>query len=721
MHMSGMYVCTSITPRIQTSIFEFIMKRLGASLASFLFVGSPNSIAASYLQRNLRILSADEGGRYSREDEPFEGSAVNMESFHEQTPRVNLFIDPLMTEGLVDKSPPIQEAEMDRSASFRGFYSRFDGNDRHSLDPPRERDVFTFAGAPSVSSIAKFLANITTDGALNVAGSFQNNALKALETSNPDLDPTNPADQNEIISRYGLNTLYFATQGANWTNATGWTTARNPCTTWHGVVCNEGVIEGLVLPGNNLANDVKLPIEFAGIPSEVSAITSLTTFVVAQNLLSGFLPTHFGRLTSLKTLNMSDNFFQLTPFPDDWVTLTNLGILDLDLNALSGTIPTGVGALTSLSFLDYSRNLLNGAVPTELGNLIKLQVLRLQRNKALEGFPSSVGLLSALTELNVRFNNFDKALPDIFGALSNLEILDLGDNFFADAVPSSIFTLIKLKRLNLDLNEFANVFPTNLNLPVIEGMNIFSMLDPQLEVATLPTAFFGLSTLTSLNIGGNGFVMLPSLSSLSLLQVFEANKNLFSGGIPTSYALVPTLNVLNLGSNFLNSSVPSEFGLLTNLLRLDLTANKITGVLPSELGMLTSLTSFGTGLNPKLEGSVPTTFASLTNLVGLSMDLTNITGPIPTFLGNFKNLTSLYLNSTELTGIVPSELGTLTKLLTLFMQNSNLNGTIPTALGSLQALRTSPISDIRLFPNFSHKLSPLFFPMQKKLISKEIP
>jgi Leucine-rich repeat (LRR) protein len=704
------------------------MKRLGASFAS-LFVVSPNSIAASFLPRNLRILSTEEDGRYGGEDDqPFEGSPVKMgSSVHEQTPRENLFIDPVVTEALADvsplfTSPPIVEAERGRSASFRGFSSIFEGSDRYAIDPPRERDVYTFAAAAPVSATAKFLANITTDGALNVAGSFQNNALKALESSNPNLDPANPADQNEIISRYGLNTLYFATQGATWTNATGWTTALDPCTAWYGVVCNEGVIEGLVLPDNNLANDLKLPIDFAGIPSEVSAITSLTTFIVTRNFLSGYLPTHFGRLSALNTLRMSDNFFELTPFPNDWVTLTNLGILDLELNGLSGTIPTVVGALTILSYLDYSQNLLNGAVPTDLGNLINLQVLRLQGNKDLQDFPSDLGLLTALTELNVRFNNFDKALPDIFGALSNLEILDLGDNFFADVVPSSIFSLTKLKRLNLDLNEFADAFPTTLNLPVIEGLNMFNMLDPQLQVATLPTAFFGLSTLTSLNIGGNGFVLLlPSLSSLSLLQVFEANNNLLSGGIPTSYALVTTLNVLNLAGNYLNSSVPSELGLLTNLTRLDLTSNEITGELPSELGMLTSLTSFGTGLNPKLEGAIPTTFASLTNLVGLSMDLTNITGTIPTYLGNFKNLATLYLNNTELTGNVPSELGTLTKLLTLCMQNTNIKGTIPTALGSLQALRTSLNSDMWLIPICPLKSHCCFSHSQKKWISKEIP
>ena len=102
-----------------------------------------------------------------------------------------------------------------------------------------------------------------------------------------------------------LMALYNSAGGASWTNNDNWGSTTEPLNTWFGVeVDGNGNVTELALPGNNL---------------------------------SGPLPAALGSLTSLTTLDLSDN--QLSGTIPDLTTLTQLQTLDLSDNQLSGTIP----------------------------------------------------------------------------------------------------------------------------------------------------------------------------------------------------------------------------------------------------------------------------------------------------------------------------------------------------------------------------------------------
>ena len=58
--------------------------------------------------------------------------------------------------------------------------------------------------------------------------------------------------------------------------------------------------------------------------------------------------------------------------------------LDLSANALTGSIPSGLGNLSNLSIIGLARNSLSGPLPTSLGNLSGLTRLSLRDNTGVE-------------------------------------------------------------------------------------------------------------------------------------------------------------------------------------------------------------------------------------------------------------------------------------------------------------------------------------------------
>jgi hypothetical protein len=87
------------------------------------------------------------------------------------------------------------------------------------------------------------LTPITPEDVLNDPSTPQGMAFDYLANDDPAL--TDPCVSETIAQRYGLTTFYFSTQGANWTDNTGWLGEDQECT-WLGVACgnsSEAVVE----------------------------------------------------------------------------------------------------------------------------------------------------------------------------------------------------------------------------------------------------------------------------------------------------------------------------------------------------------------------------------------------------------------------------------------------------------------------------------------------
>ncbi|KAA8520508.1 hypothetical protein F0562_014764 [Nyssa sinensis] len=98
--------------------------------------------------------------------------------------------------------------------------------------------------------------------------------------------------------------------------------------------------------------------------------------------------------------------------------------------------------MSNLQVLQLCYNKLTGGVPTQLGSLNKLVVLALQYNQLTGAIPASFGDLGMLTRLDLSFNRFFGSIPVKLANPPMLRVLNVRNNTLSGNVPPA------LKRLN---------------------------------------------------------------------------------------------------------------------------------------------------------------------------------------------------------------------------------------------------------------------------------
>ena len=109
--------------------------------------------------------------------------------------------------------------------------------------------------------------------------------------------------------------------------------------------------------------------------------------------------------------------------PSYVLSKTNLEVLDISDNSLTGALPSEIGKLRNLRVLKAGNNDMTGD-PTEVGQLQKLEILDLSNNQ-LTGLPNELGNLKNLKTLNLSGNDYaEQDLEAIKQGLSpNIEII----------------------------------------------------------------------------------------------------------------------------------------------------------------------------------------------------------------------------------------------------------------------------------------------------------
>ena len=149
--------------------------------------------------------------------------------------------------------------------------------------------------------------------------------------------------------------------------------------------------------------------------------------------------------THARTLYRS-NSIQSNPTPSQ----LPIGVLLLNGNGLTGTIPPSLGNLVLLENIGLQLNNLNGTLPSELGNLINLVELRLFGNSLSGTVPPELGNLVRLRRLHLRRNSLTGQLPSELGNLVLLRDFTMGTNDLTGIVPTELCAIQSLTTLVAD-------------------------------------------------------------------------------------------------------------------------------------------------------------------------------------------------------------------------------------------------------------------------------
>jgi Leucine-rich repeat (LRR) protein len=125
------------------------------------------------------------------------------------------------------------------------------------------------------------------------------------------------------------------------------------------------------------------------IPDALRSLKRLQTLGLGTNFLSGPTPIWLGELKALQTLNLG----------------ANAGDNPDGTQGLTGTLPDALSDLPDLSVLNVETNALVGSIPRQLCKRNKLTVLKLRSNQ-LEGAPTHITQCTQLTQLDISSNRW---------------------------------------------------------------------------------------------------------------------------------------------------------------------------------------------------------------------------------------------------------------------------------------------------------------------------
>ncbi|EMS63184.1 LRR receptor-like serine/threonine-protein kinase FLS2 [Triticum urartu] len=421
------------------------------------------------------------------------------------------------------------------------------------------------------------------------------------------------------------------------------------------------------------------------------------------NNLTGQIPSCIGDLDKLQIFEAFMNNLD-GELPPSFAKLTQMKSLDLSANKLSGSIPQEIGNFSHLWILQMWENRFSGPIPSELG--------RFGANSLTGGIPEDLFDCGSLRTLDLAWNNFTGGLNRRVGQLGELRRLHLQWNALSGTIPEEIGNLTNLIDLKLGGNRFAGRIPASIS-NMSSSLQVLDLSHNRLHGA-LPAELFELRQPTILDLGSNRCAgAIPAeVSNLRSLSFLDLSKNRLNGTFPAGLGGHEQLLTLDLSHNRLSGAIPGAAvaAMSTVQMYLNLSNNAFTGPIPREVGGLTMVQAIDLS-NNQLSGGIPATLAGCKNLYSLDLSANNLVGTLPAGLfPQLDLLTTLNVSHNDLDGEINPDMAALKHIQTLDLSSNAFAGTIPPALANLTSLRElnlssnhleGPVPDTGVFRNLS--------------------
>ena len=271
---------------------------------------------------------------------------------------------------------------------------------------------------------------------------------KEIEFTQAEAVPSRQTDSLALVA------IYNAGKGETWKEERRWDLTK-PIDEWNGVTVTDGRVTKLQI----IASGV-IPAEWT-LPHEIGDLTELTVLKINQNKVSGELPEEVYGLTKLTDLWFQNSNITGT-FSEKIGQLTNLKNLYIDRNKnLGGSIPASIGNLTKLESINIAQTSIGGQIPQELTKCVSLKNFMAYSNKLSGQIPDFWDKLPNIGVLQLYGNpDITGPIPASIGTLANATGIQLKDCNLTGNIPESFGNLsTKCSNLMLSGNKLSGVVP----------------------------------------------------------------------------------------------------------------------------------------------------------------------------------------------------------------------------------------------------------------------
>ncbi|KAJ8427169.1 hypothetical protein Cgig2_024701 [Carnegiea gigantea] len=359
--------------------------------------------------------------------------------------------------------------------------------------------------------------------------------------------------------------------------------------------------------------------------------------------------------------------------------------ISLNSKSLSGTLPPDLPQLSNLEILSIQNNFLSGTVPA-LANMSSLQEVYLDWNAfSGVGDPFLVGLPNLQT-FSIENNPLSTwTIPLTLADSSGLQAFRAGNTSLSGPIPDIFKSLPSLTTLRLSYNNLTGFLPASFAGSSIQ----YLWINNQKEGLTgTLDVLGGMTSLAQAWVHVNDFVgPIPDLSKCTSLFDLELRDNHLTGVVHPSIFDLPKLVNISLQNNRLQGPVPVfKKGVQVSLGTSNSFCNPSPGQCDPQVSALIDIASgFGYPLeladswigNNACKDWSHVTCDSSGKVTVVNFAKKNWSGTISPAFANLTSLNSIILNDNNLVGSIPNELSNLKALRLFDVSNNNLTGKVP--------------------------------------------